>query len=241
MAARACVLGLAVVLARGASAQDNASTVNDYRAEITFAHPIAGRFSGAPYVRFDDQTNATKVYRIAFPVVMYEATSWLQGWSGLYVNWNVAEEPGDSTREIRPYVGVKVSVPNSVHIHLYDLSRFEWRRITNTSSDAVTSEVRFRTRPSVEFPLSSRAWKPGTYYGLANVEAFVEHGFLNELRFGSGAGYIASDRLRIGIEYVAELTRSAPSKALVYSTSSFRLNIRFSFAEGLLQMLEGPE
>ena len=70
-------------------------------------------------------------------------------WSGMSVAWKQVEAPGNSTRELRPYVGAKVRVPNSAHIHLYDLTRLEWRRITNTDEDTVSRAVRFRTRPSV--------------------------------------------------------------------------------------------
>jgi len=239
-AGSACVLSLAALFAREASAQESAA-FDEYRVEITLAHPIAGRFAGQPFVRFDDQTVATKVFRVEFPSVIYRATQWLQGSSGISGIWNQVEEPGSSTRELRPYVGVKVSVPNSAHVRLYDLSRFEWRRITNTDTDSVTREVRFRTRPSVEFPLSLRAWQPGTFYGLANVETLVQHGFVDELRFASGAGHVTRDRMRIEVQYVAYLTRKSPSEALEYSRSSFRLNVRFSLAEGLLHLLEDPQ
>jgi Protein of unknown function (DUF2490) len=231
---------LLVVVALGAQSARAQEVTDDGRVGVIFAHPIVGEFSGAPYVWFDDQTGGVKTYRVSFPHVIYRARPWLQGWGGLIVNWTDGQASGN-TRELRPYVGVKVFLPNSAHIHLYDLTRFEWRRITNTASDTITREGRFRTRPGVEFPLSARAWQPGTFYGLANGEMFVEHSFVNALRFMSGAGYIKNDRLRIEFEYVLELSRKASTDALAYSDNSFRLDFKVSFKQGLLHRQDGPE
>jgi hypothetical protein len=231
---------IALVVVRGAHAQSSPPAADGYRAELTLAHPIAGGFAAAPYVSVEDKTSST-AFRVAFPVATYRATSWLEGWGGISVTWTDAEAPGSSTRELRPYGGVKIYVPNAAHVRLYGLSLLEWRRITNTDSDVLTSRMRFRTRPSVEFPLTSRPWQPRTFYGLANIEAFVEHSFVDALRFASGAGYIAKDRMRIEFQYVAKLTRNSPDTALLYSASSLRLNVKLSFSEGLLRRLEGDD
>jgi len=218
-----------VLGAHNARAQEVA---DDGRIGVIFAHPIAGNLSGAPYVWFDDQTGGVKTYRVSFPDVDYRARRWLHGVGGFLVNWTDGQASGNS-RELRPYVGVKIFVPNSARVHLYDLTRFEWRRITNTSRDTTIREVRFRTRPGVEFPLSTRAWQPATFYGLANGELFVEHSFVDALRFASGAGYIKSDRVRIELQYVLELSRKVSTEALAYSGNSFRLDFKFSFKHGL--------
>jgi len=205
---RALVLVLVALSASRAHAQDVADAG---RVAVIFAHlkPLDD-VSGAPYVLFDDQTGGVKTYRVEFPNIIYHATPWLQGWGGFVVRWTDNQTTGN-TRELRPYVGVKVFVPNSAHIHLYDWTRLEWRRVTNTESNTITREWRFRTRPGVEFPLRSRAWQPGTFYGLGNSELFVEQGFIDGVRFMSGAGYIRNDRLRIELDYVLGLSRSAPS------------------------------
>ena len=232
------VLVFVAVSAPGADAQD---VTDDGRAGIVFAHPtVLDEFSGAPYVWFDDQTGSVTSFRVAFPNIIYHARPWLQGWAGLIVTWKDKETSGN-TRELRPYVGVNVFVPNSAHIHVYDWTRYEWRRTTNTDSDTITRVWRFRTRPGVEFPLSTRAWQPGTFYGLANGELFVEHNFVDAVRFMSGAGYIKNDRVRIEFNYVLELSKNAAADALAYSDNSFRLDVKLSFKQGLLRKQEGPE
>ena len=238
IAFRAVLLVLAALGARGARAQD---VTDDGRIGVIFAHPtIIEDVSGQPYFWFDDQTGGVKTSRVAFPNVIYHARPWLQGWGGLIVTWTDNRASGN-TRELRPYVGVKVFLPNSAHIHVYDWTRYEWRRITNTDNNTITREERFRTRPGVEFPLSARAWQPGTFYGLANGELFVQNDFVNALRFMSGAGYIKTDRVRIEFQYVLELSRKSSSDALAYSDNSFRLDFKFSFREGLHHKQEGPE
>ncbi len=227
-----------MLAATSARAQD---VTNDGRIGVVFAHPtIFDKFSGAPYVWFDDLTGHLTSYRVAVPNIIYQAKPWLQGWGGLLVTWKNNEASGD-TRELRPYIGVKVFVPNSAHIHLYEFTRLEWRRITNTDNNTITREWRLRTAPGVEFPLSARAWEPGTFYGLANAEMFVQNSFVDAVRFTSGAGYIRNDRLRIEFSYVLELSRKASSDALAYSDNSFRLDLKYSFRQGLLRKQEGPE
>jgi hypothetical protein len=231
---------LLVVVALGAHSARAQEVLDDGRVGVIFAHPIAGDVSGAPYLWFDDQTGGVKTYRVSVPDVIYHARPWLQGLGGFIVNWTDGQ-PSGNTRELRPYLGVKIFVPNSAHIHVYDLTRYEWRRITNTARDTITREGRFRTRPGVEFPLSARPWKPGTFYGLSNGELFVEHSFVNALRFMSGSGYIKNDRLRIEFQYVLELSRKASTDRLAYSDNSFRLDFKFSFKQGLLLRQDGPE
>jgi len=234
----ALVLVLVVLGAPRAQAQD---VKDDGRVGVIFAHPTPlDDFSGAPYVWFDDQTGSVTSYRIAFPNIIYHARPWLQGWGGVLVTWT-NNEPSANTREFRPYAGVKVFVPNSAHIHLYDWTRYEWRRTTNTDSNTITRVWRFRTRPGVEFPLSARAWQPGTLYGLANGELFVEHNFVDAVRFMSGAGYIKNDRIRFELAYVLELSRKSSGDALAYTDNSFRLDFKYSFTEGLHHKQAGPQ
>jgi hypothetical protein len=232
------VLVLAALCVARVGAQD---VTNDGRVGVIFAHPtLFEDLSGAPYAWADDHTGGVTSYRVAFPNVIYHVKPWLQGWSGVIVEWKNGSSSGD-TREFRPYVGVKVFVPNSVHIHIYDWTRYEWRRTTNTDNNTVTRVWRFRTRPGVEFPLSTRAWQPGTFYGLANAELFVEHNFVDAVRFMSGAGYIKNDRVRIEFNYVLELSRSSSSDALAYTDNSFRLDFKYSFREGMHHKQGGPE
>ena len=234
---RAPLVVLIALSAPHARAQD---VTDDARLGIIIAHPIVDDVSGAPYVWFDDRTGGAKTYRVSFPNVIYRVRPWLQGSGGLIVNWTDDQVSGN-TRELRPFAGVKAFLPNSAHIHLYELTRLEWRRMTNTENNTITREWRLRTRPGVEFPLSERAWQPGTLYGLANGEVFVEHGFVNALRFMFGAGYIKSDRVRIELNYVVEQSRQSSSDALANSDNSFRLDFKYSFAEGLHHKQEGPE
>jgi hypothetical protein len=234
----AVALALATLGAQRAYAQD---VTDDGRIGVIFAHPLAlDKLSGAPYIWFDDQTGSVTSVRVAFPNIIYHVRPWLQGWGGVIVTWK-DDSPSSDTREFRPYFGVKVFVPNSSHIHVFDWTRMEWRRTTNTDTNSVSRVWRFRTRPGVEFPLSTRAWEPGTFYGLANGELFVEHSFVDAVRFMSGAGYIKSDRVRFEFQYVLELSRSASTDALAYTDNSFRFDVKLSFKEGLHHKQDGPE
>jgi hypothetical protein len=158
----------------------------------------------------------------------------------LIVNWTEDETSGN-TRELRPFAEVKVFLPSSAQIHLYELTRFEWRRITNTENNTITREWRLRTRPGVEFPLSTRAWQPDTFYGLANGDVLVEHRVVDALRYMFGAGYIKTDRVRIEFNYVVALSRSTSIDPLTYTDNSFRLDFKFSVRDGVHRKQDGPE
>src|SRR5215471_16906607 len=89
------MLALAVValVAPRAHAQD---VTDDGRVAVVFAHPLfLDKFSGIPYVWFDDQTGSVTSYRIAFPNVIYHAKPWLQGWSGVILDWK--NDPATTT------------------------------------------------------------------------------------------------------------------------------------------------
>ena len=68
------------------------------------------------------------------------------------------------------------------------------------------------------------------------MEPFIDvnNGFVEELRFGAGAGYVSKDRLRLEFLYMPQLTRSAAGDPMTLADNIFRLNVRFSFKEGLL-------
>jgi len=234
----ALVLVLVALGAPRAQAQD---VTNAGRVGVGIAHPTPlDDFSGAPYFVFQDKTGDVTSYRIAFPNIIYHARPWLQGWGGVLMTWTNNESSGN-TRQFRPYVGVKVFVPNSAHIHLYDWTRYEWLRTTNMDHNTVTRVWRFRTLQGVEFPLSARAWQPHTFYGVATGELFVEHNFVGAVRFRSGAGYIQNDRVRVEFDYLFELSRQSSSDALAYTANSFRLNFGYSFKEGLHRKQDGPQ
>jgi len=135
-----------MLVALGSTSAHAQDVTDDGRVAATFAHPtLLDRVSGAPYVWVDDQTGSVTSYRVAFPNLIYHATPWLQGWGGLIVNWK-NDSTSDDTRELRPYIGVKVFVPNSAHIHVFDWTRYEFRRTTNTEKETVARVWRFRTR-----------------------------------------------------------------------------------------------
>jgi hypothetical protein len=235
-ACRAAVFSLAVLAARDANAQSSSSADNQYRVSSYFSHPVVGRLSGALVVDFyETPENDSKTFRIVAPNLIYKVRPWLEGVGGLLTAWTRDDPSSGNSNELRPFVGAKVYLPNAVHVHLYDLTRFEWRRI-NKSDDGIQWKERLRTRVGAEFPLSARAWKPRTFYGIATVEPFIDvnDGFVEELRFGAGAGYVAKDRLRLEFLYMPQLSRSAADDPMILSENIFRLNIRVSFKEGLL-------
>ena len=184
----------------------------------------------------------SKTLRVRVPNLVYKARPWLDGVGGVLAIWTREDPSSGDSNELRPFVGAKVYLPNAAHVHLYNLTRFEWRRI-DKRDDGIEWKERLRTRFGAEFPLSERAWKPRTFYGIASVEPFIDvnNGFVEELRFGAGAGYVRNDRVRLEFLFMPQLTRSAAGDPMILSDHIFRLNVRYSFKEGLLHHQTSPE
>jgi hypothetical protein len=242
-APRLVIVSLIVLSDLPTLAQEAPPPNDEFRYTVTFGHPIVGPFSGeASAAVFDEVDKDTTSYRLSTPNVRYDATSWFQGWGGAIYIWN-DNRAGDNSHEVRPFVGVKLSAPNPVHLHLYNLTRFEWRFITQAGSDTTQLTKRLRSRFGVEFPLSERAWDSRTFYGSTDVEPIADltGGFIEDVRFEAATGYIVSDRLRLEFQYTTQLTRGSSGEPLTFGDNLYWFNVKFSFAHGLVESLIGPD
>lgn len=224
-------------------AQKGPEPNDEYRFTFTLGHPIVGDLSGEAYgAIYDEVDKDTTSYRLSAPNVVYKANSWLQGWGGLIYIWN-DNRAGDNSHELRPFVGVKAVAPNSAHLHLYNLTRFEWRFVTPEGRDTATLTKRLRSRFDVEFPLSARAWEPRTYFGSTDVEPIADltNGFIEDLRFEASAGYIVNERLRLEFQYTTQLTRQSSREPLAFGDNLFHLYVKLGLARGLIDTLVGPD
>jgi len=236
-----CAVWLIVLGPRASAAQETPSPDDQNRFTVTLAHPIAGPLSGAGYFAvYDEIDRNITSWRLSTPSVTYKMSSWFAPVAGIVYIWNDGEG-NDNSRELRPYAGVRVSVPNQVGLHLYNLTRVEWRRITDTSTDTVQRTQRLRSRFSVEFPLSTRAWEPHTYFGSADVEPFVDldGDFVETLRFSASLGYIVRQSLRLEVGYTGQSERVASGDPLAFNGNFLVFNVRFSLRHGLLEELVG--
>jgi hypothetical protein len=171
---------------------------------------------------------SSRVSNLISPGVYYKASSWLQVWGGLNNRYTQnSDQPNQF--ELRPFVGTKLFLPNDWKLHLYNFTRYELRATDNLDTHDWDIKHRIRSRFGAEIPLTSRekAWSPGTFYALANLEPFYtfgQHG-INPLRAAGGLGYILRHNIQLEFYYYAQFTRPNGG-SLEYTENIFRFNIK---------------
>jgi Protein of unknown function (DUF2490) len=217
---------------------------NQFRFNISTHHDIATNLTGFVHLDyFNNPDLGEQTFRVGWPGLTYTANHWLQLSGGLLTSYNDNNDSSD-TLELRPYAGVKLFVPNDCKIHLYNYTRYEFRDTEDLDTHVWTGIHRIRSRFGVEVPLSSleRAWKPRTWYVLADVEPFYrfDKDTFDPLRVRGGAGYVINSRLSCELIYGAQFTRSN-SGSLDFSENIIFLNIKIGLAEGILERLYNPD
>src|SRR5262245_14213566 len=196
-----------------------APSVNDeYRITAFPTHPLFGPFTGFGYLGYVEAVDKeVTTYYVGWPGVIFkpEQAKWLEGWGGFRYLWNDVAT-GSNTHEFRPFVGVKLYVPNHAHVNLYNFTRFEWRHITTDDTDTTEHRQRLRSRFGVEAPLSARAWQVKTPYILSDVEMMYrpDAHFMETVRTRAGVGYIANHHLHLEFIYHLQLSRKNPADPL---------------------------
>jgi len=216
---------------------------NEYRLTAFPTHPLPGPFTGFGYLGYVNNTGKeVTTYYLGWPGVVYKPVKWLEGWGGLIYVWNDVTN-GSNTHELRPFVGAKIYIPNSVHMNLFSFTRVEWRNVTTDDTGEKNDRVRIRSRFGFEAPLSSRPWDIKTAYVLGDLEPMYETNVhaITTVRARAGVGYVANHHLRVEVIYHLQVSRKDPSDPLAYSDNIFRLNLKIGIKKGLLQRLSGAE
>jgi hypothetical protein len=216
-------------------------TSDEYRVSLSPHHPIKGDLSGFAHLEY--RLNPEKDYQaydLLWPGVTYSAMSWLQFSGGLVTRYTDHEQSAD-TLELRPFAGVKFFLPNQANWHIYNYTRYEFRDVQNRNTHDWTGTHRVRSRFGVEFPLTSRenAWKPKTWYGLADVEPIYRFDTdeIDPLRLRGGIGHVLNDRVRVELIYYAAFTRPNDG-SLQHTDNILRLNIKIGLTRGILQHIQ---
>ncbi len=236
-AALACGLAAGLICAPGARAQDD-DIGNEYRLTLFPYHRISDQATGFGYLGYVN--NPEKDYQTGYLGwgVNYTLNRSVQLWGGLIGTYTDNEVSADKL-ELRPFVGVKLFVPNDIKWNIYNFTRYEDRVIQDQDTHNWTHTHRIRSRFGVEFPLTSRekSWQPKTWYGLADVEPFYrfDKDTIDPLRVRGGIAYIVSSRVRVEFIYHAQFTRPAGSSGLEYTDNIFRINIKIALNKGILQ------
>ena len=234
------LLGLTVApyLLRPANADDIADS---YRLTLSPHHAIKGNLTGFGELGYRwNPENDYQAYTALWPGLNYEAARWVHFSAGLRSTYTHNMDSSD-TLELRPFAGVKLLLPNESIWRIYNYTRYEFRDTQEIDTHNWTCYHRVRSQFGVEVPLTSRqeAWKPKTWYALADVEPFYrfDHDTVDPLRVGGGIGYVLNDRVHLQFIYHTQFTRPSNSGGLEYTDNIFRLNIKIGLYEGILRRL----
>lgn len=218
---------------------------NEYRVTLFPFHPIRENLTGFGYLGYVKNPDGDfQSYYLGWPGLNYSFRSWLQIWGGLIGIYTDSESAANKL-ELRPFTGVKLFVPNEAKINVYNFTRFEFRDTKDLETHRWSAVGRARSRFGVEAPLAPRVrgWQPGTWYGLADVEAFYQAGkdAWDPVRVRFGPAYIVNDRLRIEAIYHVQYTREQPGASLDHTDNIFRLNVKIGLTHGIIQSLSNPD
>lgn len=218
---------------------------NEYRITLFPSHKVTNTIGGFGYLGyvFNPEKNY-KSYYLGWPCATYTPQSWLQFWGGLIGVYTDNEEKSDQL-ELRPFAGVKLFLPNELKWNIYNFTRYEYRALQDKETLVWNNYNRVRVRFGVEIPLCSRekAWQPGGFYGLADIEPYYrfDKNMIDPMRIRGGIGYIMkSAPLRIEFIYHLQYTQPTEESGLIYTDNIFRLNIKMGLNTGIMGSLFNP-
>ncbi|PWU13623.1 MAG: hypothetical protein C5B50_19030 [Verrucomicrobia bacterium] len=222
---RLAALLLALLLGSG-----HAQGANDaYRLTSLPWYDLSDKFT--VYARLSytfDPSQESHNFNFLSPGLYYTASPWLQIWEGLINRYTDNQNKTDQL-ELRPYLGLKLFVPNDLKINFYNFTRYEYRAIEDLDTHNWQYHNRIRSRFGAEIPLTSRdrAWQTRTVYALVDVEPFYtfdEHA-INPLNVSGGIGYVLNHHIHLEFSYYAHFERSNGGP-LEFSENIFRLNVK---------------
>ena len=218
---------------------------NEYRITAFPSHPVTDKLTALAYLGYVwNPAKGYQTYYLGWPAAIYTPKSWLQIWGGLLSIYTDNESKA-SQLELRPFAGAKTFLPNKIKWNIYAFPRYEYRTFKNMDTKEWTDYSRLRLRVGVEFPLSNlkNAWQPDQFYGLADVEPYIrlDNGKVDPLRIRGGLGYILKKfPVRFEGIYHLQYTQPNESNKLMYTDNIYRLNIKISMHQGLLNKLFNP-
>jgi hypothetical protein len=242
------MVGMASVNARAQEPAPPTDVTNEYRVTVFPHYPITEALSGFGYLGWvtNDEAGYDLIY-VGVPGVIYNVKPWLQAWGALLAIYtdNAREVNGkEDTLELRPFVGFKLFLPNSLKWNIFNFTRLEFRETYHHDTHAWTGTQRLRSRFGVEIPLASRdrAWQPKTFYAIANVEPMYRYDrdVIDPSRAQVGIAYIANTRVRAELLYYANWDRVAPENDLTFTKNIIRLNIKVGVTHALLSNVWNP-
>lgn len=232
---RFALLAVALLSILAPSKQVKAEDIdNEYRLTLLPYYPFSKEMVGFGYLGFVPSWDKDYTNYYAGAGFTYDLTDWMQTWTGLIGSYTDGWDSEDKL-EFRPFIGAKFFLPNDLGWNIYAFPRYEYRMVQGQDSHDWSYVNRLRLRLGAEIPFTSRdnAFKPNTWYGIADVEPFYrcDTDKLDPLRVRAGLGYVMGGGKRIEFIYHAQWTRPN-NGGLDYTDNIFRINFKFPLGKG---------
>lgn len=222
-----------LVPAKSSSAKD---IDNEYRLTFLPYYPFSKELVGFGYLGFVPSWDKDYMNYYAGAGFTYDVNDWFQTWMGLIGSYTDGWDSANKF-ELRPFVGAKFFLPNDLGWNIYAFPRYEYRMIENLDTNDWNYTNRVRLRLGAEIPLTSRdnAFKPKTWYAIADVEPMYRFDTdrIDPLRVRAGLGYVMGGGKRVEFIYHAQWTRPS-NGGLDYTDNIFRINFKFPLGKGPL-------
>jgi hypothetical protein len=186
------------------------------------------------YIKSDDNNYQTDYLGLG---MVWRFAAWGEVWSGVnYYRTDNAIIP--DVEEWRPQVGFKNYFTQSGPFTFYNLARLEYRMRQIEGVEKENESFRLRDRLGIVFALTREQDRAGSWYGIADVEAFYnfDGDTTDRVRLRTGLGVSLNDRVRVELSYYAQFT-DLGSGGFEWNDNIYRINIKLARQKGVLARL----
>jgi len=222
------LLTVFILLPGVTTAQDK--IYNEYRVTIVPTYPVSEKIFLTTYLGYVNIPDHNRVnYYLGAPLlVTYRVSPVVELMAGAFLVFSKLDGGRENT-EFRPLAGVKLYVPNTNNMKIYNWTRYELRCFYYDEKSLNNVRHRLRNRIGLEFPLSKRAWQAKTIYALTDFEFFytVDKGYFDRFRERLGIGYVFDKHWRAEMIYHIQMLKESEDKNPEWTNNIWRLNIKW--------------
>jgi hypothetical protein len=236
---RALILGVLLCIAAVARVAQADDKNDEYRITVDPSYALTAdhKWIGVGhlgYIKSDDKNYRTDYLGLG---AIWRFAPWAEAWFKAYY-YHTDNELIADVNEWRPQVGFKNYFTKSERFTFYNLARLEYRIQQRDGTDNDTDNFRFRDRLGIVFPLTREQDRPGSWYGIADVEGFfpLSGDRTDRMRVRTGLGVSLSDRIRVEFSYYAQFTEVG-SRGFEWTDNIYRINFKIARQKGLLTRL----
>ena len=226
-----CIIlsSISILLPGVATAQEEIHS--EYRVTLVPTYPVSKKVFLTSYLGYVNipYNNRVNYYLGAPLLVTYRVSPVVELMAGAFLVFSKLDGGRENT-EFRPLAGVKLYVPNTNNMKIYNWTRYELRSYYYDNEDLNNVKNRLRNRFGIEFPLSKNAWAPKTWYGFTDFEMFYtfEKGYLDRFRERLGFGYVIDKQWKVELIYHMQLLKEGKDLNPEWTDNIVRLNIKWS-------------